>query len=239
MPASPSFDLEVGSTQPDLTWLSVVQVGLTCSQKLKAIGFHTLHCSHRPNHSMPMLQFVNLKHPLSELPQLFQQIDSCCILQHSAQRLNEATCSTDCTTTGRERTLHLLPPYYVSFLAPHQHCSFLCSTLRGSSVFDCPSQKWSLCYASSWELHRFFISVNNTSWCSHTSPCCAEPRTLLHKTPGDHRIVEYPELEGAHKDHVLQLLAPHRTTRNSYHISESVVQMLLELWLKFSSNNSK
>lgn len=42
------------------------------------------------------------------------------------------------------------------------------------------------------------------------------------------RIVEYPELEGAHKDHWIQLLAPHRTPKNQS-ICLRVIQMLLEL----------
>ena len=43
------------------------------------------------------------------------------------------------------------------------------------------------------------------------------------------RIIEYPELEGIHRDYRVQLLAPHRTTQKSNHISESIVQTLLEL----------
>ena len=48
--------------------------------------------------------------------------------------------------------------------------------------------------------------------------------------PRNHRIIEYPKLEGTHKDHRVQLLAPHSTTQKSDHTTESVVQTLLELW---------
>ena len=44
----------------------------------------------------------------------------------------------------------------------------------------------------------------------------------------DHRIIENPELLGAHKDHRVQLLAPHRTTQSPNLLSESNVQTLLE-----------
>lgn len=43
------------------------------------------------------------------------------------------------------------------------------------------------------------------------------------------RIIEYPKSEWTHKDHWLQVLAPHRTIQNSNQMSESVVQTLLEL----------
>lgn len=42
-----------------------------------------------------------------------------------------------------------------------------------------------------------------------------------------YRIMEYPELKGIHKDH--RVLAPYRTTQKCDRVSESVVQMLLEL----------
>ena len=48
--------------------------------------------------------------------------------------------------------------------------------------------------------------------------------------PYNQRTV-YSESEETHEDHQLQLLAPHRTTQKSNPVSESVVQMLLELWL--------
>ena len=44
-----------------------------------------------------------------------------------------------------------------------------------------------------------------------------------------HRIVEYPQLEGTHKDHCVQLQAPHSSTQNPNPTSESAVQTLLEL----------
>lgn len=43
-----------------------------------------------------------------------------------------------------------------------------------------------------------------------------------------HRIIDYPKLEGAHKDHQVQLLALHSTIPRSHHIPERIVQMLLE-----------
>ena len=45
-----------------------------------------------------------------------------------------------------------------------------------------------------------------------------------------HRIVEYPKLEGTHKGHGVQPLAPHNTIQNSNPMYESTVQTLLELW---------
>jgi len=53
---------------------------------------------------------------------------------------------------------------------------------------------------------------------------------VLNRAP--HQILwikEYPQLEGTHKDHWVQLLAPHSTTQNSNPMSESGVQTLLEL----------
>jgi len=44
-----------------------------------------------------------------------------------------------------------------------------------------------------------------------------------------HKIIEYPKWEGAYKDDQVQLLAPHSTAQNSNPMSESGVQMLLEL----------
>jgi len=46
-----------------------------------------------------------------------------------------------------------------------------------------------------------------------------------------HRIVESPELEGTHNSHHVQLLAPHGTIQKSTPVSESIVQILLELQL--------
>lgn len=43
-----------------------------------------------------------------------------------------------------------------------------------------------------------------------------------------HRIIEYPKLEGSHKDHGVQFLALHSTTQKSNHVSETNVQTLLE-----------
>lgn len=42
-------------------------------------------------------------------------------------------------------------------------------------------------------------------------------------------IIKYPELEKTHKGHWVQLLPSHRITQKSDNISDSIVQMLLEL----------
>lgn len=44
-----------------------------------------------------------------------------------------------------------------------------------------------------------------------------------------HRTTEYLKLEKTHEDHQVQLLLPHTTTQKSDHMSENVVQTLLEL----------
>lgn len=46
----------------------------------------------------------------------------------------------------------------------------------------------------------------------------------------NHRIIKYPKLNGTHKVHQVQLLAPHGTTQKLDHMPESGVQILLELW---------
>lgn len=43
------------------------------------------------------------------------------------------------------------------------------------------------------------------------------------------RIIKYPELEGAHRDYQIQLLALNRTSQQSHPVFEGTVQMLLEL----------
>lgn len=48
------------------------------------------------------------------------------------------------------------------------------------------------------------------------------------KSTENHGNIEIPELERNHKDHRVQLLSPHRTTKNSSPISEHTVQTLLE-----------
>lgn len=45
------------------------------------------------------------------------------------------------------------------------------------------------------------------------------------------RIIGYSEPDGTREDHHVQFLAPHATTRKSDHVSETGVQMLLELLL--------
>lgn len=45
----------------------------------------------------------------------------------------------------------------------------------------------------------------------------------------NHRITEYPKLEVIHKDNEVQLLAVQRTTQKSKPVSESTVQVLLEV----------
>jgi len=54
--------------------------------------------------------------------------------------------------------------------------------------------------------------------------------TLLREKKYNHRIIEYPELEGIHKENRVQLLDPHGTTQKPNNISESFVQMLLKLF---------
>lgn len=44
-----------------------------------------------------------------------------------------------------------------------------------------------------------------------------------------HRTIWYPKLEVTNKDHWVQPLSPHRSTKNQI-MSESVVQALLEFW---------
>lgn len=46
----------------------------------------------------------------------------------------------------------------------------------------------------------------------------------------NHRMQEYPELEGTHTDNGAQSLAPDSTTQNSNSEFESSVQTVLELW---------
>ena len=60
--------------------------------------------------------------------------------------------------------------------------------------------------------------------CLHLWKC--EARAFLYSR----RVIEYPELEGTHKDHRVQLLALHRTTQKPDCMSESTVETLLELW---------
>lgn len=47
----------------------------------------------------------------------------------------------------------------------------------------------------------------------------------------NHKILEYPELEGTHQDHQIQLLALHKTIPKNHTLClpERVVQMLLQL----------
>ena len=45
-----------------------------------------------------------------------------------------------------------------------------------------------------------------------------------------YRIIEFPEVEETHKDHQVQLSAPHYTTQNPNPMSERFVQTPLELW---------
>ena len=44
-----------------------------------------------------------------------------------------------------------------------------------------------------------------------------------------HKIIEYAELEGTHKDHQVQLLVSFRTLQESHHVPKSIVETLLEL----------
>jgi len=49
------------------------------------------------------------------------------------------------------------------------------------------------------------------------------------KGPGPHRIVKSPKLKGPHQDYPVQLLVLHSTTQNPNPMSQSSVQMSLEL----------
>ena len=68
------------------------------------------------------------------------------------------------------------------------------------------------------------------------STCTHSLLMLVRKTPmwssvaSYCRITDHPELERTHEDHQVQLLVPHSTNQNSEPVSESTVQMLLELW---------
>uniref|UniRef100_A0A8B9U121 Regulatory factor X associated protein n=1 Tax=Anas zonorhyncha TaxID=75864 RepID=A0A8B9U121_9AVES len=53
--------------------------------------------------------------------------------------------------------------------------------------------------------------------------------TLLEQVLNKKRLVNYPKVEGTYKDNQVQHLSPQRTTQKSDHVSESLVQMLLEL----------
>jgi len=43
----------------------------------------------------------------------------------------------------------------------------------------------------------------------------------------NHRIIEYPKLEGTHKDYCVQLLAPHRITPKPDPMAVTIVQKFL------------
>ena len=59
---------------------------------------------------------------------------------------------------------------------------------------------------------------------------CSTVKFLFEKFQYFQRIIKYPELEGTHKGHRVQILAPYRTTQKVDHMSESIIQALLELW---------
>lgn len=52
---------------------------------------------------------------------------------------------------------------------------------------------------------------------------------VLETAVQNHRITEYPELEGIHNNHWVQFLAPHQAPQKSDRMSESVVWTLLKL----------
>ena len=62
-----------------------------------------------------------------------------------------------------------------------------------------------------------------------SSPTALRGGVLLPAPVCTSRIIEHPTLEGPHKDHGVQLLAPHRTTQNSNPTSKNVAQTSLEL----------
>ena len=49
----------------------------------------------------------------------------------------------------------------------------------------------------------------------------------LHTT--NHRNLEYPEFERSHEAHQFQIRAPHRITKKSNLVSESIIEILLEI----------
>lgn len=71
---------------------------------------------------------------------------------------------------------------------------------------------------------------------SHERECSVPPVTYLSQTTMsgcislNHKILEHLKLEGTHKNHRIQLLAPQSTVQISGYISESPVQMFTELW---------
>jgi len=71
----------------------------------------------------------------------------------------------------------------------------------------------------SWKACNFHMLISSTA-----------PNECYIINSQNHRIIEYPELDGTLKDHWIQLLALHTTTQKSDHISSSFVQTLLELW---------
>lgn len=56
-------------------------------------------------------------------------------------------------------------------------------------------------------------------------------KRLISYNQGKELVIEYPELEGTHKDYQVQLLALCRTTSDSSPSSESIVQTFLEFQL--------
>lgn len=52
------------------------------------------------------------------------------------------------------------------------------------------------------------------------------------------RVIKYPEVEGAHKDYQVQLLALNRTPQESHPVPENIVQIFLELWQVWGHDHS-
>ena len=67
---------------------------------------------------------------------------------------------------------------------------------------------------------------------------CSTVKFLFEKFQYFQRIIKYPELEGTHKGHRVQILAPYRTTQKVDHMSESmlIIFLIIKLLIKFLYN---
>lgn len=79
-------------------------------------------------------------------------------------------------------------------------------------------------------LHLFTSVISGYLSSGQKNQNITEKRLISHNQ-GKELVVEYPELEGTHKDLWVQLLALHRTTSDSSPMSENIVQTFLEFQL--------
>ena len=113
-------------------------------------------------------------------------------------------------------------------------CSNLCSnrTPRQGCPRSCPDKLWRSPRRRLHSLSGQHVPVlcdshskKSTKMKSSFSPNCAKDDIKQSDSSLSYdRTVEYPELEGTHKDHQFKLLAPHRMIQNSKHVLERVVQ---------------